>query len=213
MLFNVWAGFYGFYLLVPGMVCYYVFFLKTVPEAFSKKEVRSVYKNGFLAVACAFIIGHAAVSSLTYRLRSLEISSPRGSIFVFEDYYRFGEFLEYMRGRTLPADSLLVLPEGLTLNFLSERINPLRRYYFLPSDFEHPGFEEAMIGDIERHKVDYVAIVPRGMAEHGASMFGVDYGAGVTGYLDRHYTIERRFAPMPYSIPRPELQLLLLKRR
>lgn len=117
MFFNVWAGHYGFYLLVPGMLCYYIFFLKIVPNKFKKIQTQKFYKLGFIMVAILFIMSHKVTSFFMYKNRTLKISSSRGSMRVFPGYYRYKQLLDYLREQTDPKASLIVFSRRIDFEF------------------------------------------------------------------------------------------------
>ena len=210
MLFAVKAEHNGFYLLVPGMLCCYFFFLKIIPETFTTIQIRNFYRFGFVVLSASFIISQAALSHYMYKNRTLEISSPRGAMRVRPGYYRCKQLLTYLRENTDPSESLVVFPEGLTLNFLSERESPMHQYAFLPLLFKNPDFEKGVIKDLEDNEVKYIVILRRDTSDYGASRFGIDYAQGIIRYLAKHYVIEKQFGPWPFT--RKEFSLALLRR-
>ena len=211
ILFKTWAGQYGFYLLVPGMLCYYVFFLKIIPEMSTNRISQRFYRLGFVIVSIAFIVSHASISAYAYKNRALKISTGKGNIFVYPAYHRVKELLNYLIYNTGPSDSLVVFPEGLTLNFLAERKNPVYKFTYFPVDFAETGFEKEVIDTLEEKEVAYVAILPRDTSEYGAARFGIDYAHEIPRYLEKNYTIEKQFGPMPFTSD--EFSAVLLKRK
>jgi len=191
ILFKTWAGQYGSYLLVPGMLCYYVFFLKMVPEMSTNRMSQRFYRFAFIIVSIAFIVSHASISAYTYKNRTLEISTEKGKIFVYPAYHRVKELLNYLTYNTEPSDSLVVFPEGLMLNFLSERKNPIYKFTYFPVDLAGTGFEKEIIDTLEEKEVTYVAILPRNTSEYGAARFGIDYAHEIFHYLEKKYIIEK----------------------
>ncbi|MBU4313085.1 MAG: glycosyltransferase family 39 protein [Candidatus Omnitrophica bacterium] len=211
MLFAVKAEHSGFYLLVPGMLCYYFFFLKVIPEIFTKTQMRAFYGFAFAILSAAFIITPTTFSFYMYKYRTLEISSPRGTMRVRPGYYRCKQLLDYLNEKTGPSATLVVFPEGSTLNFLSARVNPLHQHSYLPLWFSDPDNEEEVINGLEDNDVTYVAIVRRDTSDYGAARFGIDYAQGIMSYLANHYVSEKQFGPWPFTSN--EFSLVLLKRQ
>ena len=211
ILFKTWAGQYGFYLLVPGMLCYYVFFLKMIPEMSTNRISQRFYRFAFVIVSIAFIVSHASISTYAYKNRTLEISTEKGKIFVYPAYHRVKELLNYLIHNTGPSDSLVVFPEGLMLNFLAERKNPIYKFTYFPVDLAGTGFEKEIINTLEEKEVTYVAILPRNTSEYGAARFGIDYAHEIIRYLEKGYIVEKQFGPMPFTSN--EFSVVLLKRR
>lgn len=212
MLFNVWAGHYGFYLLVAGMVCYYIFFLKIAPEIFiAQREMQRYYKFTFIILSIAFIMSHATISFFMYKIRTMGIVSPRGTMFVRPAYFRCKELLRYIRDKTESSASLIVFPEGASLNFFSCRDNPMYCLYFLPTDSYRPNYEKNFIKDLEDKAIKYAVIVNRSTSEYGAARFGIDYAQDIMRYLAEDYVIKRQFGPMPFTTN--EISLWLLEKK
>ncbi|MFH1715172.1 MAG: hypothetical protein ABH857_03140 [Elusimicrobiota bacterium] len=209
IFFRVWPGHYGMYLLVPGMLCYSIFFFNIFPAKFIKNG-----KNIYLILTAVFFIflaySQVTISMFAYSQRLLSVNSWRGSIIVNPSFLRYKNLLEYLVAVSDPSDSLVVFPEGVMLNFLSERDTPLYNYSFLPIDFAEPGFERKIVNDLEKNKVKYIAILRRDTTEYGAAAFLFDYGLEIRKYLEVNYTIDREFGPFPFTSN--EFSAVLLKR-
>ncbi|MDP8229922.1 MAG: hypothetical protein P9L93_02335 [Candidatus Gorgyraea atricola] len=211
MFFNVRAEHSGFYLLAPGMLCYYIFFLRIVPRISQRKDTRAFYRFAFTVLSISFIMAHVPVSLYRYKNRTMKISSPRGAMLVHPGYYRCKQLVEYLRKNTDPSDKLAVFPEGLTINFLSERDSPLHQYAFLPLLISlTPDCEKNLSKELEDKDVKYVVILRRLTSEYGAARFGMDYAQDIMRYLADHYVIEKQFGPWPFTSN--EFSLVLLKR-
>jgi len=168
---------------------------------------------GQIIFSISFIITHAAISSYAYGKRTIEISVPRGTMRVFPSYYRYKELLAYIRENTEPSSSVVVFPQGLTLNFLSERESPFDHYSysFLPADFFNPVFEKRLLEELENNDVTYAVILKRDTSEYGAGRFGIDYAQDTMQYLASHYAIEKQFGQLPFTTD--EFTAVLLKKR
>jgi len=116
-----------------------------------------------------------------------------------------------MRTNTDPSASVVVFPEGITLNFLFERENPTQYYVLLPPDFVRPDFETNIINALEDNSVEYVIIVNRFTSEYGLARFGIDYAKGIRQYVEKHYAMEKQFGPLPFTTK--EISFLLFRRR
>jgi hypothetical protein len=118
-------------------------------------------------------------------------------------------FLADMRGfhvaallaqlRQLPADAtLLVLPEGVMINYLARRRNPTPYLNFMPPELILFG-EGAILNAFERQPPDYVALVHKSTREYGFPFFGRDYGVSLRAFVDRHYRLVSRIGEEPLS--------------
>jgi hypothetical protein len=205
---------YGFYLLVPGMLCYYIFFLKLIPELFeAKKEIKSFFRLAFTLFAIMYVFYYGTVSYNTYKKRKLEVSTSRGTMFTFPRYYRIKQLLYYIEDNTEPTDSIVIFPDGLMLNFLSGRENPMYYFSFLPVDFLDPDYHKKVVRELEENDIKYAAIVSRFTGEYGADRFGTDYARDTMKYLKDNYNIKQQFGPFPFTTNKAGAVLLKKKRR
>jgi hypothetical protein len=187
MLFRCWAGHYGFYLLVAGSICYYLFFLDCFPQWLRDGKIRLLFRLAFVALALMFLQEHVRVSLEKYRSRTEALQTDRGRLDLVPHYKNLSALAHYLQLKT-PADATLaVFPEGAMFNFLTRRTQPLYYYSFLPVDFLQPHFEDHVIDDLRQSRVEYVAIVPRDTREYGKRGFGIDYGQDLYLYVRNHY--------------------------
>lgn len=201
MLFRVWAGHYGFYILVPGMLVYNIFFFKIIAGVLKSAWMRRCFNLGFLFIFILFVISHFNISRLCYQQRTLKVSSPRGTLYVFDNEReeRCKELIEFLRDHTDKRESLVVFPEGLTINFLSERNNPLYYYIYLPIDLDKPEVSQDIITEMKNKNVDYVALIQRDTSEYGYAIFGKDYAKQLWNYISENYILYKQFGPFPFT--------------
>ena len=200
--FNVLPYGLGFFLAVPGLICYCLLFLETIPQALSRRWPRA---GGFFkTLAAAFIVLAGVfqwrVSLDMYRLKNVSVATPRGSFYARRDdqTFCFLRALEYLE-KTAPAGSSLVtIPEGAGLNFFSGRPNPLRRFAFLPNDLEALG-DAALTKEFAAARVDYIVVAGIPTGELGPRAFGIDYGRTLYSWIEEHYSLDAQFGPRPFS--------------
>jgi hypothetical protein len=97
-----------------------------------------------------------------------------------------------------PPRSLVVLPEGLALNYLARVPSPIPFHTFTP--VEIAGEEEAVVAALARDSPDAVAIVPRDVREFGYRGFGVDYGQPIVRWLAAGYRREATWGEAPWRV-------------
>ncbi len=88
--------------------------------------------------------------------------------------------VDWVEANLPPQASLLVLPEGVSVNYLTRRVNPTRHLNFLPPEimiFD----EDRILEDLRAQPPDYVVLVHRETPEYGLPLFGTDYALSVTG--------------------------------
>ncbi|MDD4939173.1 MAG: hypothetical protein PHE18_07510 [Candidatus Omnitrophica bacterium] len=201
VLLRVWAGHYGFYILVPGLIIYYAFFLRICADILKAGTARNFFRSAFTFILVLFIAGHFAVSRYCYNRRTLKVSSPKGSLYVFDNLRERGlkDLLGFLDENTEKDETLVVFPEGVTINFLSGRENPLYYYSYHPVDLAVPEAEERVVSEMRANKVDYVVLTQRMTEEYGYPVFGRDYAAKILKYVSENYVLYRQFGPFPFT--------------
>lgn len=109
-----------------------------------------------------------------------------------------------------PGSTLLVLPEGVMINYLTRMRNPTPYLNFMPPEVLLFG-EERMRAAFERQPPDFVALVHKSTHEYGVPFFGVDYGRSLRAFVDRHYRPLRLIGDMPLT-PDTDFGIQLLRR-
>ena len=190
IIFFVYASHYGFYILVPGLIVYHVFFFRTLPQVTRNKFLTAAFYAGFTLVLLVLMADHFQLSKAFYQQKTLGVPSPKGELSVRADRHGEGvrELVDLFRNKTPKNATVVVFPEGLMINFLAERQNPLYYYSFLPQDMVRESVEQAMVDDIALKKPDYVVVLQRSVAEYGSRGFGIDYGKKILAYIVKNYT-------------------------
>ena len=99
-------------------------------------------------------------------------------------------------GQLLPPEgTLLVLPEGIALNYWLRRTCPTSLLAFDPYYLAAGGGEAAVVAELERHPPDVIALTRRDMREYGVGWFGEDpnYGRQVMVWVLRRYEVAQVF--------------------
>jgi hypothetical protein len=106
-----------------------------------------------------------------------------------------GQFLDYM-ARKSGSDregGLVVIPEGLTLNYFTGIRNPTAYYLFIPPELQPSSVEERMVEELAATRPRYVVWNARDVREFGAGQFGSDYARAIESWLAHNYQVEREF--------------------
>jgi len=99
-----------------------------------------------------------------------------------------------------PGSTLLVLPEGLSLNYWLRLRNPSRYWLFIPAEFAAVGGDEVMLADVRAHPPDFVALVDRPHEEFGVGPFGNDprNGRRLLDFVRSRYEVVRTIGAEPF---------------
>jgi hypothetical protein len=193
---NVTPAWYGCVLVVPlyALIAYVLF---------AELPLHGVRSALWLPLVAVFCVRDLVLQHQRYALKAFPIESVRG---VFLDANRDRAKVLNELIRTVRAGTLAVMPEGITLNYLTRTTTPLTFQTFTPPETADTGIESAVIGELGRRPPDRVAIVSRDLQEYGYYAFGLDYDRGLAGYLFAHYDVERRWST-------PRFDAVLLSRR
>ncbi len=195
---------YGFFLSVPALICYFVFFTELPLSLFKKLRIDDPAQRYYLFSFFLFFIfiSYPVVShsQKNYKRRNFSVSTARGTIVSPDDKYtrRFWEAVDYLK--SLPKDEkVVVFPEGVGLNFFSLRDTPLRYPAFLPQELAVIG-EDNVIRLLDKHKVDYIVIVGQQAEEYNnLRFFGIDYGRKINSWIQNNYKLARMIGPYPFT--------------
>jgi hypothetical protein len=87
-----------------------------------------------------------------------------------------------------PRDTLVVLPEGVMLNYLTRRVNPTPFVNFIPAEMIMYG-EDQMFRALEQRPPDWLIFLSRDTKEYGARTFGRDYAQRIGRWVDANYEL------------------------
>jgi len=200
ILLRLSPDWYGFFLAVPAYLALPYVLMRYLPS----RRLYSV-RAGLAWIPVFLFLG---LSSLVQQRHSFElkhflVTTPRGNFFdanpdraaILTDAIRF-----LRRGE---LETLVVMPEGLTLNYFTDLRNPTGFHTFTPAELDTTT-ERRAIAALERNPPGVVVLLSRDVSEFGFRGFGLDYGKELLAYLHRNYTPARRWQS-------PRFQLLVLR--
>lgn len=106
--------------------------------------------------------------------------------------------LEWLEVNTAPEAKVLVLPEGLSLNYWARRRSPSRYLGFMPTELQLFG-EDSFVRDLEQNPPDVVLLVHKDTSDYGAQFFGRDYGRTLGGWIGARYEPVALFGSLPFT--------------
>ena len=182
---------YGFALAMPAAMVMIAFFLYYIPNYVSRRGNKTIAMGfcGLFIFLTLFFYFNATKN--WYDLKNYPIADGRDRFFTFnEDILSFGpvmnDTLNYLRQFSSENDTLIVMPEGVMINYLSRRRNPCRYFEFTPNFVEAVG-EEKMIHEISLNRPTLIILAKKNTREHGAEFFGEDYALNISSWVAQHY--------------------------
>lgn len=185
---------YGFVLAMPAAVAsiYLLFWL--LPEWLEKKYAVPA-KSLRLLVAIFLVIGFTSLfegSQGLYAQKNLPLGTG-GDRMIAENLHSEQSQAIYAAlawtDKYMPTNAtLVVLPEGVMLNYLTRHVNPMGGLDWNPTMFTVFG-QETMTDRFEKNPPDYVFIVEWDSSEFGVGYFGSspEYGQALMQFIRQHY--------------------------
>lgn len=175
---------YGFVLILPTYIVIAYVLFTYLPE-------RGVYSSRasllWLALFAVLAFRGATYCIDRNSARVFEVRTARGSFYDYEDRGLATEQLLKAIEREPKESTLAVMPEGLAINWFTERETSLSYQTFTPIEISSPEVEARIVGELREAAPELVAIVPRDVSEFGFRGFGADYAMGIREELRRSY--------------------------
>jgi hypothetical protein len=198
MLLNVRIPQYGFGLAMPATVVVIAFLSEPIPAVVRRWSGGTGHPTRGVAIAIALFLWFsvAALSSQLYEAKVWQLGS--GDDLLHTDPR--GEVLDsaLSRIRELEPRSMVVLPEGVILNYLARVPNPTPYFNFIPPELLMFG-EEQIVRALENVHPDVVVLVHRDASTYGLPYFGRDYGAALDSWARLNYSLDSRFGREPFK--------------
>jgi hypothetical protein len=153
-----------------------------------------------LAAAYLLMVG-IGVRSITAHsrallaLKTLRVGSGVDSFYAFQpEFEPTGEFVKVVSEKLAgspPGATLLVLPEGVMVNYLARLPSTVRPFYFF-SATTSGGQEDEIVRALEARPPDFVAFISRDLREYGVTRYGESRGEGrqILEWVGAHYRLD-----------------------
>ena len=102
------------------------------------------------------------------------------------------ELIAFVEKNSSPNDEILVLPEGLSINVLTQRKSDNKFYSLIPLYTETFG-EDLIIKRLEYKKPRYIAVSNYDTSSYYYRGFGFDYAIEIQKFINKNYTVKTHF--------------------
>ncbi len=211
MLFNVHIYQYGFALAMPATLLLVLAVVTWVPQALEARQGQGqIFRVTGVALLLILVMGNLGVVALFFEEKTYRVAAGADSFLASSDRAtEVQELVAYLGEQGTGRETLVVLPEGVIVNYLTRRINPTPYSNFLPPEVLMFG-EERIVAALREAPPDYVAIIHRDTQEYGFPFFGRDYGQKIDEWISAHYDEVRLIGARP--LRGNQFGILLLRR-
>jgi len=183
---------YGFYQAALAGVLIPAILLVEVPEWLRlTRRGRTMIVVTTMALLVPGMTILAIESQQTLQLKTAAIGEGRDRFYAFpRQVESTGELVRTVSvalSHADPKDTLLVLPEGLSINYLTRLRNPLPDFFF-------PDPNEQFLKTLEGKQPDWIVLVSRDLREYGVQRYG---GNSLKPWLEKNYAQIAHFGGNP----------------
>ncbi|MEW6207237.1 MAG: hypothetical protein AB1631_02650 [Acidobacteriota bacterium] len=190
------GGAYSSYLLPASVILFTYFWVYPFPDFVRGERTRQFARNFMIVFMLAHAIITGVLLSHRYRARNIHpIETERGTMIAASDIgIAINEAIDFINRETLPGDAVAVMPEGTSINFFTDRTNPLREEITTPG-FLDEGGEERAIRQMRDSNTRLVLVTNRATSEFGPSVLGRDYNHRLMRWVEENYEQAAIFGP------------------
>jgi hypothetical protein len=192
---------YGFTLALPAAAALLAAGLSWAPAALRRRGATAA----LLAAACLGLLAATVAAHLSIAGQFLALKKHRvggaplgdGRDAFLADWR--GPMIEAALRRVSmeePGDTLLVLPEGVMVNYLARRPSPTRHVNFMPFELAVYG-EASILEELRARPPGSVLLVHKDTREYGPSLFGIDYGRDLMTFVRAGFRPVARWGEPP----------------
>ncbi|MPM92671.1 hypothetical protein SDC9_139806 [bioreactor metagenome] len=172
---NYGAFFISFYLIAFLALIFYIF----------KDSKNNGFSIGLYLIIISVFLGFLNYDFL--KEKNMPIKTSRGDIYTDKYFFKAtNELLNYIEKNTKPTDKIAVYPEGLLLNFLSNRQSSKYYYSLIPLYIEVFG-EETLLEAFKKDEPDYVVFSNWDSSNYYFKYICRDYALSLCGYIEKNY--------------------------
>jgi len=188
MVLNARVYDYGFALAMPATLLLAVALIDWAPAYVTRRGgYGPLFTSAALAGVVVSVWAHLSVTHTNLNSSDLApVASGVDSFVASGRGQAVNWALEQVAQRIAADQTLMVVPEGVMINYLSRRENPTPYINFMPPEiilFD----ERAMLTAMRSTPPDYVLVVHKDTAEYGFRFFGRDYGQAIFAWIESNY--------------------------
>lgn len=218
IILNSTFRYYGFVLTIPAMLSIVMLTVWLVPKLLIEYFGKCLFFRTFAIIGLTiFLLVIFFYTDKRYSGKDQLVGKGSDIFYVYDPPEFKGrarlinQMVTYIE-TSIPAQaSLLVLPEGAMINYLTRRPSPIPLISFTPGEIAAFG-ETYILNSLKEQSPDFILLVHRPTTEFGIGFFGTDpnYGKRIMDWVTNHYTSVIRIGSEPLKDNHFGMKLLKL---
>jgi hypothetical protein len=177
---------YGFALALPGSLLVVAWLVGVAPERWCAPPGRRRLRQWVVSLVLGVLAVQVGISARVWRGQGTKLDLGADSL-VADAQASFHRLIaERLRTRMPARATLVVVPEGVMVNYLNRRVNPTPFVNFMPPELLLFG-EERILAALRRAPPDFVLLTNRDAADYGMGMLGRDHGRDLMRWIEGSY--------------------------
>ena len=187
----------GFGLAMPAALLVVVALIDWIPSGLTNRGgYGNLFRTAGVVVVMFTIVDHLHTTAFYFSHKTYRVSAGDDAFLADEQGPLVNRVLGEIVRRVGPNETLLVLPHGVMLNYLTRRVNPTPYIVVDPLMLASYG-EERILASFNAHAPDDIVLVAIDEREHGVRLFGHDFGQRIYSWIREHYREVRLFGSSP----------------
>ena len=156
------------------------------------KHFQTIYKTSVIFFIILLVIIFINNVCIDRKISSFKIKvNTKASLYSFLDTsYKTKRLINYIKNNTKADDKVVIYPEGIMFNYISERPAEIKYYSMLPPYFQL--YEKNMINYYKKNKPKLFILIndSRTLQLYGYKELCKDYAASLCKFIKDNYTLE-----------------------
>jgi hypothetical protein len=190
------GGAYSSYLLPASVIVFTYAWAHSFANLFRENSTRRLARNITVGIILADAVLTAGLLSYRYRDKNTYVlKTDKGTMIAVPDLGQsMDEAIHFIERETAVGEPVAVMPEGSSLNFFTDRVNPLREEITTPGYLDLEG-EQRAIEQLKQSNTRFVMVTNRPTSEFGPKVFGQDYCRVLMQWIDQNFEECAIFGP------------------
>lgn len=178
---------YGFALAMPATVLLTALAVDRLPQWIARRGGRGDrLQTALVAVVALAILGHLSLTAERRAAKTVWIDAGYDGFWADRRGVGVNAAVAALERLAAPDETVLVVPDGILISYLVRRTSPVRYLNWVPTEVRIFG-EDEMLADLRASPPDWVVVVDKSTAEHGARWFGRDYAKKIGAWIEEEY--------------------------